>query len=125
MALVSGTCSQCSCSGFRAASVTVSRRLVFALILVLATAAHGQRYVDVETAVLVTPDGGVTSVDGGAWLSTDAIDAAYAERQRLAAENASLRTSPPPTPAAIAVALVVGLVAGAVVATWAVTTLRR
>ena len=96
-----------------------------ALALTLATAAHDQRYVDVETAVLVSPDGGVTSVDGGAWLSTDAIDAAYAERQRLTAENTVLRTSPPPTPAVVVVALVVGLVAGAAAATWAVTTLRR
>jgi hypothetical protein len=95
-----------------------------ALALVLATAAHGQRYVDVETAVLVSPDGGVTAVDGGAWLSTDAIDAAYAERQRLTAENAVLKTSPPPTPTAVVVALVVGLVVGSAVATWAVTTLR-
>ena len=99
--------------------------LALALALTLATAAHGQRYVDVETAVLVSPDGGVTAVDGGAWLSTDAIDAAYAERARLTAENQVLKTSPPPTPAVVVVALVVGLVAGAAVATWAVTTLRR
>lgn len=90
--LVSGSCANCSCPGFRAASELVSRRLVFALALAVAAVAVAEpRALNASSAVVTLQDGGVVAVDGGVWLSDRALDDAFAERLRLRAENESLK----------------------------------
>lgn len=96
---------------------------LLALVLALPARADdaGVQFVEATSAVVLTPSGAFVAVDGGAWLADAAIDRLYAEQARLAAENAVLKTTPPPTPVGVVVALVVGLVGGAALATWAWT----
>lgn len=70
--------------------------------------------IDVERAEITTPDGGVVSVTGGAWLSDVSVEVKSKEIVRLRAENEQLKKDPPQSSWWIPV--VAGFLVGAVVA---------
>lgn len=94
---------------------------VIAFTLTLSVVANAQpRVIDVERAVITRPDGGIASVEGGAWLNDERVTSVSHELVRLRAENAEFRTAPPPaTGTAILIAVIVGLVTGAALGAWA------
>ena len=91
------------------------------LLLVLSGYVAAQlKVIDVERAVITRPDGGIASVEGGAWLNDERVTSVSHELVRLRAENAEFRTAPPPaTGTAILIAVIVGLVTGAALGAWA------
>lgn len=89
-------------------------RNAFVLTLVSSLAAAQPRVIDVETAAVVQPDGGIVSVTGGAWISDERLTHVSGELVRLRTENAELKKAPPPvTGTGILIAVIVGLVVGA------------
>lgn len=70
------------------------------------------RVLSIQDGVLTLEDGRVVAVDGGVWLADDIAIARAKDLQRLAAENATLKTAPPTTSGSLVVALVVGITLG-------------
>ena len=90
------------------------------LLLLSGYAVAQPKVIDVERAVITRPDGGIASVEGGAWLNDERVTSVSHELVRLRAENAEFRTAPPPaTGTAILIAVIVGLVTGAALGAWA------
>lgn len=90
------------------------------LLLLSGYVAAQPKVIDVERAVITRPDGGIASVEGGAWLNDERVTSVSHELVRLRAENAEFRTAPPPaTGTAILIAVIVGLVTGAALGAWA------
>ena len=85
------------------------------LVLAVATASPALAFdsIDVELADITATDGTKARVDGGCWLSTPRCVTTAQRLAALQAENASLKAGPPVTPAAVAAALLVGIVLGA------------
>lgn len=67
---------------------------------------------DVESAIVRTPDGGVALVPSGCYLEEGRCLGVAQELARLRAENAELKRAPVETPLGLVVALALGLVAG-------------
>lgn len=91
-----------------------------ALTLVLSSLVSAQpRVIDVERAVITNADGGIVSVQGGAWLNDERLTSVSHELVRLRAENAEFRAEPPKaTSTGILIAVIVGLVVGAGLGAW-------
>lgn len=84
------------------------------LLVLLSRVAIGAGVIDVERAEITTPDGGIVSVTGGAWLSDVSVEVKSKEIVRLRAENEQLKKDPPTSSWWIPV--VAGFVVGALVA---------
>ena len=82
--------------------------------VLLSRVATGAGVIDVERAEITTPDGGIVSVTGGAWLSDISVEVKSKEIVRLRAENEQLKKEPPTNNWWVPV--VAGFVVGALVA---------
>jgi len=68
--------------------------------------------VDVESAIIRTPDGGVVLVPSGCYLGEERCLGVARELASLRAETATLKATPAQTPALVVVMLVLGGVLG-------------
>lgn len=75
-------------------------------------AGDAPRVVSVRHALLVGDDGRTYSLDGGVWLADPVAIARAQDLERLAAENKTLRSTPPTPPLAMTLAVLAALVLG-------------
>lgn len=92
------------------------RALFLSALVLLAPKARAEderQVINLQSAILRTPEGTVLEVKGGAYLNDEALLHTSKELVALKAENKELRESPPTAAKTVIVALVLGLVVGA------------
>lgn len=81
-------------------------------------AGDAPRVVSVRHALLVGDDGRTYAVDGGCWLDDPTTLARAQDLERLSAENAALRQSPPTPPLVVVLVALAALGIGVGVGVW-------
>lgn len=92
--------------------------VALALLLTSLDADDAPRVVSVRHALLVGDDGRTYAVDGGCWLDDPTTLARAQDLERLSAENAALRQSPPTPPLVVVLVALAALGIGVGVGVW-------